>query len=189
MTDATFRARVLADVEDEGVRAYLWDRFEPLSVTKKLQHAGEVLNKITSLLITPAMRRVLGQRSVPPLRSLLSEPGLVSLAVDRLHGAAHLIGALFVSALQTAVMGRSHRPGAPHSPLSLYVDEFQTKATKRFETIISEGRRFGLELVMGHQNAHQLETGLLHALHALRGNANTQSRATTMRPTKGTEHL
>ena len=171
LTDAAFRNHVLSQVNDERVKAFWKERFGNLSPTQKSQYASEVLNKITPLLFTPTLRRVLGQRQAPPFRSLLAEPGqvaLVSLAVDRLHGAAQLAGALFVSAFQSAVM-TSERADKPCPPLSLYVDEFQTMATEKFETIVSEGRRFGLGLALSHQNAHQLDAKLLSCLRNVVG--------------------
>ena len=172
LNDPAFRVQVLSSVDDEEVIRFWTEQFGRLSPAQKDQHAAEVLNKISPLLITPTMRRVLGQRQAPPLRSLMDKPGqvaLVSLAVDRLHGAAHLMGALFVSAFQTAIMARADNPKAPRPPVALYVDEFQTMATERFEDIISEGRRFGLGLALGHQNAHQIETGLLYSLRNIVG--------------------
>lgn len=96
---------------------------------------------------------------------------LVSLAVDQLHEAARLTGGLLVSSFQTAIMSRVDQPEAQRVPVNLYIDEFESMATDRFEAIVSEGRRFGLGLTLSHQNISQLSSNLRHVL---RNNVHTQ---------------
>jgi hypothetical protein len=96
---------------------------------------------------------------------------LVSLAVDRLHDAARLTGGLLVSSFQTAIMSRVDVPENRRVPLNLYIDEFESMASDRFEAIVAEGRRFGLGLTLSHQNVSQLDTRLRHVL---RNNVHTQ---------------
>jgi len=120
---------------------------------------------VTGFLAVPQVRRMLADRSPAfALGKLLdTEPGvviLVSLAVDRLHGAAHLVGGLFVSAFQNAVMARVDTPEKARVPAHLYVDEFETMATDRFGEMLAEGRRFGLGLTLAHQNLAQMPPAL-----------------------------
>ena len=68
-------------------------------------------------------------------------------------------------------MSRVDQPEAERVPVQLYVDEFETMATERFESIVAEGRRFGLGLCLSHQNISQLSTSLRHVL---RNNVHTQ---------------
>lgn len=162
LSRAPFRARVVSQVTDGHVRAF-FARYGALSEDKQSQWRLPVLNKVTPLLSLPPLRRVLGQRQGVPFGTLLDTPGqviLVSLAVDRLHGAAHLLGGLLVSALQGAVMARVDSPPAARNPVHLYIDEFETMASERFETILAEGRRFGLGLTLSHQNLTQLDPKL-----------------------------
>ena len=174
LTNRAFRAQVVNQVEDARVRSF-WERFDKLSPGQQTTWTLPVLNKVSPLLSLPTLRRVFGQRQALPLRHLLDEaPGqviLVSLAVDRLHEAARLAGGLFVSSFQGAIMARADVPEKSRLPVNLYVDEFETMASDRFESIVAEGRRFGLGLTLSHQNNNQLDSDLRHVL---RNNVHTQ---------------
>jgi len=174
LTNRSFRVQVMAHVEDARVRSF-FERFNSFSPAQQTTWTLAVLNKVSPLISLPTLRRVFGQRQALPLRAMLDgAPGqviLVFLAVDRLHEAARLAGGLFVSTFQSVIMARSDRPEAARIPVNLYVDEFETMASDRFESIVAEGRRFGLGLTLCHQNNHQLGTGLRHAL---RNNVHSQ---------------
>ena len=170
-----FRAEVLKQVTDVHVRNFFTERFDRLSAANQLAWSLACLNKVTPLLAIPQLRLMFGQRESFSFRDVLDQqPGmiiLISLAVDRLHEAARLVGGLFVSSFQSAIMSRADQPEGERVPVQLYVDEFETMATERFESIVAEGRRFGLGLCLSHQNISQLSTGLRHVL---RNNVHTQ---------------
>ena len=167
LSHAPFRERVLAGVSDDHVRAF-FTRYGRLSEDRQVGWRLPVLNKVTPLLALPHLRRTFGQRRTFDIRSLLDgTPGqiiLISLAVGRLHGAAHLAGGLLVSALQTAIMARVDQPEGERVPVHFYLDEFETMATEQFQAIVAEGRRFGLGLCLSHQNLGQLPTALRQVL-------------------------
>ena len=174
LTNTAFRAHVMRGVSDARVRSF-FDRYGQLSPANQTTWALAALNKITPLLSIPTLRLLLGQRQALSLEALLEQqPGmvvLVSLAVDRLHDAARLTGGLLVSSFQTAIMSRVDMPEDRRVPLNLYIDEFESMASDRFEAIVAEGRRFGLGLTLSHQNVSQLDTKLRHVL---RNNVHTQ---------------
>ncbi len=174
LTNSTFRAKVLEGVTDSRVRSF-FERYNGLSASNQMTWALAVLNKITPLLSIPSLRLMFGQRQSFSFRNLLDrQPGmivLVSLAIDQLHEAARLTGGLLVSSFQTAIMSRVDQPEAQRVPVNLYIDEFESMASERFEAIVAEGRRFGLGLTLSHQNINQLSTNLRHVL---RNNVHTQ---------------
>ncbi len=174
LTNASFRAAVMASVTDSRVRSF-FERLEGLSSANKTTWTLAVLNKITPLLSVPSMRLTFGQQRSFSFRHLMdNQPGmivLISLAVDRLHDAARLAGGLLVSGFQNAIMSRADVPERDRVPAHLYVDEFESMASDRFEAIVAEGRRFGLGLTLSHQNISQLSTGLRNVL---RNNVHTQ---------------
>lgn len=174
LTNSAFRGEVLRHVSDSHVRNF-FARYEQMTGANQLAAASAVLNKVTPLIALPQLRLMFGQTSTFSFGDLLDrEPGmiiLISLAVDRLHDAARLTGGLFVSAFQTAIMSRADQPEQERVPVHLYVDEFEAMASDRFESIVAEGRRFGLGLCLSHQNISQLSSGLRHVL---RNNVHTQ---------------
>ena len=155
------RVALLQGVEDRGVLRF-FARFDALADTR--QWISPVMNKLTPMLSLPGLRRFLGDARSVSLRDFLdsrSDPILVvALAADEIHGAAALAGTLLVSAVASAIM-RSGRK-AP-APFFLFLDEFQNFAagsSEKFETLISEARRFGLGLTLSHQSTVQLEPKL-----------------------------
>ena len=174
LSNAAFRAQVLEGVTDSHVRNF-FERFEALSAANKLSWTLSVLNKITPLLASPQLRLTFGQKEGFSFGALLDrEPGmviLISLAVDRLHAAAHLTGGMLVSAFQSAMMARVDQKESERVPAFLYVDEFEMMASERFQEIVAEGRRFGVGLCLSHQNLSQLSPGLRNVL---RNNVHTQ---------------
>lgn len=174
LTNASFRAATMERVSDSRVRSF-FQRFDALSSANQTTWTLAVLNKITPLLSVPSMRLTFGQQHSFSFRGLMdNQPGmivLISLAVDRLHSAALLAGGLLVSSFQSAILSRADVPEKERIPTHLYVDEFECMASDRFESIIAEGRRFGLGLTLSHQNISQLSTGLRNVL---RNNVHTQ---------------
>ena len=77
---------------------------------------------------------------------------------------SQFLGQLVVSKFQLAVMGRAGRPKAGRRPFYLYVDEFQTftgTAGASYEKMLSRARKYGLGLVLAHQQTGQIPAGLL----------------------------
>jgi hypothetical protein len=72
---------------------------------------------------------------------------LVNLSKGRIgEDASAPLGSLLVSPMQIAAMSRSDVPDADRPDFYLYVDEFQNSATDSFATILSEARKYRLNL-------------------------------------------
>ena len=174
LADAAFRQSVLAKVHDPFVLAF-FARYSELAPDKQLTWRLPVSNKITAFLAVPQVRRMLAQETPGwSLSEQLDTPGrvvLVALGVHRLGSAAQLLGGLFVSALENAIMARADRPETDRNPVHFYLDEFENLVSDRFEAFLAEGRRFGLGLTLSHQNLAQMPDNLRQMILA---NANTQ---------------
>jgi len=79
----------------------------------------------------------------------------------RLKRNSDLVGALLVAKIEEAALSRVDLPEKDRRPYRLVVDEFQNYATRSFEEILSEARKYGLSLVMANQTLAQLEPTLL----------------------------
>ncbi len=173
LTNGRYRERIAAQLCEPNASAY-FARYGELSPDRQSTLSMPVLNKVTPFLAVPRVRRMLGSGAGLEIGRLMDEPGrilLVSLAVDRLHSAAHLVGSLLVRAIQHSAMARVDLPETRRNPVSLYIDEFETMASDSFAAIIAEGRRFGLSLTLSHQNLFQLSNTLRQSL---RNNAGLQ---------------
>lgn len=134
-----------------------WDRFQAETKERRQSMTWPVVNKVSMLLATESLRNVLGHSKPIDLGRVLDTPGsiiLVSLAVDELHGAARMLGSLLLSSISRELFSRAGSQST-HNPVRIYVDEFEHFAAD-FETMLCEGRRFDLSLVLAHQTLAQL---------------------------------
>jgi hypothetical protein len=135
-----------------------WDRYQALSPDRRAAMIWPVVNKLSPLLSTETLRKVVGHPKPLDIGAHLNQPGrilLISLAVDELHGAARMLGSLLLSSISREIFARVKDSGSIRNPVRLYVDEFEHFVAD-FETILAEGRRFGLSLVLAHQTLAQL---------------------------------
>lgn len=156
--DATFRLQCLAKAEASPVTGF-WERFNALSTEKQHTLAMPVLNKLSILTSTPALRKVLGHPNPIDLGEQLNTPGsitLISLAVDELHGAAKMMGNMILASVTREIFARVQIPERDRNPVRIYVDEFENFVLKEFDSILAEGRRFAASLVLAHQTLAQL---------------------------------
>jgi hypothetical protein len=156
--DTDFRSKCLSGCSDEALASF-WERYEELGPERHQSWAQPVMNKVTPLLAVPSLRQVLSGKPGIALDQILNQPGqilLVSLAVDELHRSSRMVGSLLVSAIAREMMSRVNAPQSRRTPVRLYVDEFENMASERFESLVAEGRRFNLSLVLSHQTLSQL---------------------------------
>jgi len=162
LEDESFRMVALRSCTDTHVLNF-FERYEGFRQERKQSWSQPVLNKVTALLCVPHIRTMLSCSRGIDFGKLMDEPGqivLIALAAHRFHGASHLLGGLMVSAIQSAAMARASTKEKSRNPVTLFVDEFETMASSSFASIIAEGRRFGLSLVLSHQNLSQLDPAL-----------------------------
>jgi len=163
LTDDQFRERLVARLANTEAKRYWTDRFNPLSPAMKSQYSEPILNKTQAFLGDPIIRNVIGQRaSTINLRRIMDDGKilLVNLSKGTLKENALLLGGLIVAKIQMAAMSRANIHESNRRPWYLYVDEFQNFATESFVEILSEARKYGLSLVMAHQNLDQLNNSL-----------------------------
>jgi len=78
---------------------------------------------------------------------------------------AGILGAFLVTKIQLAAMSRSDIPNLEdRKPFYLYVDEFQNFATDSFATILSEARKYALNLTVANQYISQMQQNVRDAV-------------------------
>ena len=90
---------------------------------------------------------------------------LVNLSKGKLgEAAAKLLGMVFVMKFQAAAMSRADIPEDERKDFCLFVDEFQNFATDSFESILSEARKYRLNLILANQFTTQLKDSIKDAI-------------------------
>ena len=168
-TDPEFVKSKLKYVTDKAVYDY-WTKEFPAS--QKSNDAGEVITWFASkwgpFLSNTIMRNTLGQvKSGFNIREIMDHKKifLVNLSKGRLGDInANLLGMIFVMKFQQAAMSRQDIPEHERQDFCLYVDEFQNFATDSFESILSEARKYRLNLIVANQFMTQLTDKIREAL-------------------------
>ncbi|MBR2994229.1 DUF87 domain-containing protein [Candidatus Saccharibacteria bacterium] len=168
-TDAEFVKSKLKYVTDKAVYDY-WTKEFPQS--QKSNDAGEVITWFASkwgpFISNTIMRNTLGQvKSGFNIREIMDNKKifLVNLSKGNLGDInSNLLGMIFVMKFQQAAMSRQDIPEDQRKDFCLYVDEFQNFATDSFESILSEARKYRLNLIVANQFMTQLTDKIREAL-------------------------
>lgn len=145
----------------------------------KSEMLGYLISKVGRFVENEMMRNIMGQqKSAFDFRDVMDKQKilLVNLAKGTTGEVnAKLIGLIIVAKLQMAAMGRADMPEDQRKDFYLYIDEFQNFVTDSISTILSEARKYKLNLVIAHQYLGQLvdDKGGTGIRDAVLGNAGT----------------
>jgi hypothetical protein len=162
LTDKTFRKQVLTHVEDTVVLNFWNIEFASWNDKFQAEAIAPVLNKVGAFTANPIIRNIIGQsKSTFNIRKLMDEGKILIVNLSKgLLGEdnASILGAFLVIKIQLAAMSRADIPNIDdRRPFYLYVDEFQNFATDSFATILSEARKYGLNLTVANQYVSQMQ--------------------------------
>lgn len=169
LIDQDYMKSKLKYVKDQTVIDF-WTKEFPAS--QRSNEAGEVISWVVSkfgpFISNDSMRNIIGQtKSGFNLRDIMDGKKilLVNLSKGRMGELnSKLLGIIFVMKFQAAAMGRADTPEDQRVDFSLYVDEFQNFATESFESILSEARKYRLNLILGNQFMTQLTDKIREAI-------------------------
>jgi hypothetical protein len=174
LVDRQTRERLLTAVDDPYLLAYFRHEFQ-LAAGKSV---GSILTRLDGFLRSKTVRQIVGAReSRLDLRSVVDR-GQIFLA--RLsQGAigeenAGLLGSLLVSKFHQITMSRQEVKREERRPFFLYADECQEVATPSMAQLLSGARKYGLGLILAHQDLRQLDAKTPEVGAALMGNAGTR---------------
>ena len=166
--DQSFTDEKLKYVTDRTVLDFWHKEMAQTSEANKSEVLGWFVSKFGAFLSNEMMRNVIGQtKSGFNLREIMDNKKilLVNLAKGRTGELnSQLLGMIFVMKFQAAAMGRADVPEDEREDFALYVDEFQNFATDSFESILSEARKYRLNLVLANQFMTQLTDKIREAI-------------------------
>ena len=161
LTDKKFRNETLTYCQDPVVLQFWTVEFASWNDKFASEAIAPVLNKVGAFTANPIIRNIIGQpKSSFNIRQLMDEGKILIVNLSKgLIGEdnAAILGAFMVTKIQLAAMSRSDIPNIKdRRPFYLYVDEFQNFATDSFATILSEARKYGLNLTVANQYISQM---------------------------------
>ena len=163
LADKDYRKKVVENISDVSVKAFWVDEFAKYG-ERYMQEAGAAIqNKIGQFISNPLVRNIVGQpHSAFDLRRFIDERKIliVNLSKGRVGEAnANLLGSMLVTKIYLSAMSRADVHDSTLQKLPnfyLYVDEFQSFANESFADILSEARKYKLNLTIAHQYIEQM---------------------------------
>ena len=161
LTDKEFRKETLVYCRDTVVLQFWNVEFASWNDKFVAEAIAPVLNKVGAFTANPIIRNIIGQpKSTFNIRQIMDEGKILIVNLSKgLIGEdnAAILGSFLVTKIQLAAMSRSDIPDVrDRRPFYLYVDEFQNFATDSFATILSEARKYGLNLTVANQYISQM---------------------------------
>ncbi len=174
LTNKAFRSRVIDSLQDEVLRNFWINEFEKMTDKLQQEAISPILNKVGQFVASPLIRAVIGQpKSSISLDDAMNNGKifLANLSQGRLgEDNAALLGAMLITKFQLAAMHRVAIPEHERKDFYLYVDEFQNFATGSFIKIMSEARKYRLDMMLANQYMAQIPP---EVTQAILGNAGT----------------
>lgn len=160
LADKEFRKKIVSRLRDPIVKSFWTDEYANWNERFRTEAIQPIQNKVGQFLSSSIIRNIVGQpKSTIDLRDLMDNRKILimNLAKGRIgEDASALLGAMMITKLQLAAMSRVDVPEEQRKDFMLYVDEFQNYSTESFANILSEARKYRLDLVMAHQYVAQL---------------------------------
>jgi len=160
LSDKTFRKKVVENIQDPVVKAFWVKEFASYADKFASEAVSPIQNKVGQFLSSSLIRNIVGQvKSSIDLRKVMDEGKvlIMNLSKGRIgEDNSELLGAMMITKIQLAAMSRVNILEEERRDFYLYVDEFQNFATESFANILSEARKYRLNLIMGHQYIEQL---------------------------------
>lgn len=161
LNEKEFRKKVIKEIQDPVVKSFWITEFASWNEKFASEAVAPVLNKVGAFTANPLVRNIVGQqKSAFNIRQIMDEGKILIVNLSRGQVGednAAILGALMVTKIQLAAMSRADIPNLDdRRPFYLYVDEFQNFATDSFAVILSEARKYGLNLTVANQYVSQM---------------------------------
>ena len=160
LSDKVYRDKVIEKITDPVVKSFWVDEFGKMNDKFRTEAIAPIQNKVGQFLSSSLIRNILGQpKSSIDVRFAMDTKKIiiVNLSKGKIgEDNSALLGAMLVTKFQLDAMSRADIPESQRTDFYLYVDEFQNFATESFATILSEARKYKLNLTMANQYIEQM---------------------------------
>lgn len=160
LSDIRYRQEVIAQIQDPLVKKFWTTEFSSWNEQFSGEAITPIINKIGQFVANPIIRNIVGQtKSSIKLDEIINGEKILiaNFSIGKLgEENSALLGAMFITKLWQAAVARAGLPEEDRKDTYLYIDEFQNFATAAFGNILSEARKYRLNLTVAHQFMQQL---------------------------------
>ncbi|NMB48466.1 type IV secretion system DNA-binding domain-containing protein [Candidatus Kuenenbacteria bacterium] len=160
LVDKDYRKKIVSKVKDPVVKTFWVEEYANYNERFRTEAIAPIQNKVGQFLSSSVIRNIVGQtKSTIDMREIMDNQKILILNLSKGRigeDNSALLGAMMITKIQLAAMSRVDIPETERKDFYLYVDEFQNFATESFADILSEARKYRLNLIMAHQYIAQL---------------------------------
>ncbi len=168
LTNDRFREKIVEKLDDRVLKNFWLNEFNKLSPQMRSESISPILNKVGQFLSSKTIRNIVGSpTSTIDLEHMMNEGKIVivNLSQGKLgEDSSALLGAMIITKMQLAAMNRVYVSEENRRDFYLYVDEFQNFATQSFIKILSEARKYRLNLSLANQYIGQIDEDVQKAI-------------------------
>ena len=178
LVDRDYRQKIIDNLKDPVVKSFWVNEYEEWDQRYRNEAIAPVQNKVGQFLNVSFVRNIVGQsKNTIDVEDIMNTKKilLVNVSKGRIgEDNSAILGAMLITKIQLSAMERVRIPEDERKDFYLYVDEFQNFATDSFVNILSEARKYRLDLLIAHQYVGQLVTETSTAVRdAVFGNVGT----------------
>ncbi len=160
LVDRDYRQKIVNNLKDPVVKSFWINEYEEWNPVYRNDAIAPIQNKVGQFLNVSLIRNIVGQsKSTINIPDIMDSNKilLVNVSKGRVgEDNSALLGSILITKIQLATMERVRIPEDERKDFYLYVDEFQNFVTEAFANILSEARKYRLNLIMAHQYVNQL---------------------------------
>lgn len=160
LVDNEYRRKVVEKLQNPMVKSFWVDEFGKMQERQRTEAISPIQNKVGQFLSSPMIRNIVGQvKSTVNIRFMMDSGKIivVNLSKGKIgEDNSSLLGSMLITKFQLDAMSRADMAEKDRKDFYLYVDEFQNFATDAFATILSEARKYKLNLTMANQYVAQM---------------------------------
>ncbi len=168
LSDKKYREWIVKQIKDPMVKSFWLNEFAGYNERYAQESIAVIQNKIGQFLSVPLIRNIVAQtKSTIDIDDIINTGKIfiINLSKGKIgEDNSYLLGSMLVIKLQLSAMERVELPEEERKDFYLYVDEFQNFAIPSFANILSEARKYRLNLVLAHQYLAQLDPLLVNAI-------------------------
>lgn len=168
LTEKNYRQRIIKNIKDPVVKNFWEKEFASYNDRFQTEAVAPILNKVGQFIASPLIRNIVGQpQSTFDVRQIMDNQKIliINLSSGQIgEDNSALLGAMMITKIQLAAMSRADVEEDQRKDFYLYVDEFQNFATDSFARILSEARKYRLNLIVANQYISQMEDTVKEAV-------------------------
>lgn len=168
LTDKSYRQKVVAQLKNQTLINFWKNEFDRMDDKFQQEAISPILNKVGQFISSTKIRNTIAHpKSKIRIEEIMNQKKILiaDLSTGKLgEDNSALLGAMLITQIQLSAMNRVFQSQDERSDFYLYVDEFQNFATEAFIKILSEARKFKLNLIVANQYMAQLDRTIQDAI-------------------------